>query len=256
MKLIITLFIIFWVTVLNAQTVDILRSDITLNIKSENGNNGVAIAYNAKQKLYYVTYGGNADYPLEVFSENGNNLYSAALGYDARGMNYDPKSNSLKGNLYDEGGYFEIRLDKSGIPTGQKSVILPGKHQPTEQSHGFWVPKSKIIYFRDGITLYIYDMTQGKEKKQIALTGISENTLSNCVDYVILYTGKKGFEFVLVNYTKPGVYLFNLKGAFVKSIGFDSFITIESFFNVGYANNRVWIYNKTDRQWKGYPLFK
>lgn len=256
MKLITILILAFSALTIKAQTADVLKSDITLSIKSESGNNGIAVAYNAKQKLYYVTYGGNTEYPLEVFNESGNNVYSAALGFDARGLNYDPKSNTLKGNLYEEGGYFEIKLGNNGLPTGQSSVILSGKHQPTEQSHGFWVPKSKVIYFRDGATIYVYDMTKGTEKKQIPLTGISESTLSSCVDYVVFFTGKKGYEFVIINYTKPSVYLFNAKGEFVKSVGFDSYITIESYFNTGFANNRLWIYNKTDRQWKGYPLFK
>lgn len=193
----------FFTLFVSSQPLNNPQKDLVLEIKSDDGKNGIAIAYNPEKDLYYAAFGGNKDYPLEVFTSTGKNVYSKEIGFDARGLSYDKKTNCLYGNSYNDGGYYKLLLNDAGIPTGQVENILTGMHQPSDQSSGFFDMKKKRIYFRIGTTIYIYKFKTGTMSKQFKLSGISEREIENCVAYIILYTGKKGYEFILVNYLGP-----------------------------------------------------
>ncbi|PLW94189.1 MAG: hypothetical protein C0592_03700 [Marinilabiliales bacterium] len=240
---------------ISAQPLNNPQKDLVLEIKSNDGNNGIAVTYNPEKDLYYVAFGGNKDYPLEVFTSTGKNVYTKEIGFDSRGIAYDKKTNSLYGNAYDDGGYYKIPLNDAGLPTGQIENIMTGMHQPNAQSGGFFDMKKKLIYFRNGTTIYIYKFKTGLVSKEIELSGISSREVENCVEYIILYTGKKGYEFILVNYLSPKIYFFNKKGEYVTNISLNYEDYMHDFFNLSYANDRLWIYSKDYRRWTGYKLF-
>lgn len=239
----------------SAQPLSNPQKDLVLEIKSEDGNNGIAVTYNPEKDLYYAAFGGNEYYPLEVFTSSGKNVYSKEIGFDARGLAYDKKSNCLYGNSYDNGGYYKIQLNDAGVPTGQLENIMTGMHQPEEQSGAFFNMKKNLIYFRSGATIYTYKFKTGSIHKQFDLTGISAREIENCVEYIVLYTGHKGYEFIIVNYLSPKIYFFNKKGEYVTTIHLNYSDYMHDFFNLSYANDRLWIYSKDNRKWTGYKIF-
>lgn len=242
--------------IVEAQPIDNPQKDLELVISSEDGNNGMAVTWNPTKKLYYAAFGGNADYPLEVFTAEGKNVYSAPIGYDIRGLAYHQKMNCLVGNMYDEGGYFKIYLNESGMPTGQNEVIAQGMHQPDKQSGGTFNTKKGIMYCIGDLQLYQYNIKDGKPIKQFALTGFSAKEYESCVTGTILYTAKKGYEFMLINYVSNKIYFFNAKGGYVKMTYFNPAEYLHDYFNISYCNNRLWTYNKDSRKWTSYILFK
>lgn len=248
-------FLMLFTLAIQAQPLNNPQKDLVLVISSEEGNNGIAVTYNEDKDLYYAAFGGNEFYPLEVFTSSGKNVYSEKIGFDARGLAYDKKTNCLYGNAYDDGGYFKIFLNDAGLPTGQMENIFTGMHQPTDQSGGFFDMKKKLVYFRNDATIYTYKFKTGTSVKQFDLTGISSREIENCVEYVIIYTGKKGYEFILVNYLSPKIYFFNKKGEYVSNVHIDYSDYMHDFFNLSYANDRLWIYSKDNRKWTGFKIF-
>lgn len=238
-----------------SQPLDKAQKDLVLDIKSESGNNGIAVTYNKEKDLYYAAFGGNSSYPLEVFTSSGKNVYSKKIGFDARGLSYDKKTNCLYGNSYDTDGYYKVLLNDAGLPTGQLDNFLTGMHQPNEQSGGAFNIKKKQIFFRSGTNIYTYKMKTGSLQQQFELTGISEREIDNCVEYIILYTGEKGYEFILMNYLSPKLYFFNKKGEYVSGLSIDYDDYMHDFFNLSYANDRIWIYSKDYRRWSAYKIF-
>ncbi|PKP04216.1 MAG: hypothetical protein CVU11_05580 [Bacteroidetes bacterium HGW-Bacteroidetes-6] len=249
------LFIIALLSFLKAQPIDNPQKDLVLVISSESGNNGVAVTYSPKTKLYYTVFAGNAQYPLEIFTEEGKNVYSSSSGFDIRGMYYHAKWNCLVGNLYDDGGYFKIQLSASGMPTGQSEVYLKGLHQPSDQSGGQFNTKKNLMYCINDMQIYQYNMKDGSLKSQIPITGFSDRGYESCVTGSILYSGEKGYEFILVDNVNNKLYFFNAKGVYVKMMYFSPEEYIHDYFNMSYCNKRLWTYNKDSRQWTAYKLF-
>ena len=175
----------------SAQPLSNPQTDLVLEISSEDGNNGIAVTYNPEKDLYYAAFGGNENYPLEVFTSSGKNVYSKEIGFDARGLAYDKKSNCAYVNSFEDGGYIKIQFNDAGVPTGQLENIMTGMHQPGAQSGGYFDMKKKLVYFRSNATIYTYKFKTGAIHKQFDLTGISSRELENCVEYIVLSTGNK-----------------------------------------------------------------
>lgn len=249
------LFLLAIMPSMNAQPIDNPQKDLVLVINSESGNNGVAVAYNSKAKLYYTAFAGNAQYPLEVFTEEGKNVYSSDIGFDIRGMYFNAKSNCLVGNLYNDGGYYRIMLNQAGIPTGQSENYLKGLHQPSDQAGGNFDTKKNLMYCFNEMQIYQYSMKDGSLKKQIPLTGFSERVYESCITGFILFTGEKGYEFMLVDNINNKIYFFNSKGTYVKMVYFSPDEYLHDYYNMSYANKRLWCYNKDSRKWTSYKLF-
>lgn len=239
----------------SAQPINNPVVDLELIISSESGNNGVAVAWNPKNKLYYTAFGGQADYSLDVFTADGKCIHSQPVGLDIRSLNYSMKDHCLIGNAYNNYGYFRINLDINGIPSGNVDRYLTGMHQPTIQSGGAMDKAGKYFYFREGLTIYKYKISDGSNVTSFSLTGISESEINKCVAYCMLYTGVKGFEFAVVNFYNTKTYFFNSQGCFIQSISISHPYEIHDIMNLSYANNHLWFYIKDVRKWVGYKIF-
>ncbi len=239
----------------SAQLADIPRKDIELAITSQSGNNGISVSWNEEKRIYYAVYGGSATYPLEIFSEDGKSIFSKEIGYDIRGMAYHEKWNCLVGNLYDDGGYYKIYLDESGIPDGRTEIVVSGRHQPTSQSGGTFNTRKNVMYTIYDSNIYSYSIEDGLELEEIQLSGLSQKDLESCVSGMVLYTGHRGYEFMLVNYQNYQMYFFNERGKFVKTLSFEPASYISAKYNLAFCNNRLWSYNKNSRKWTSYLIF-
>jgi hypothetical protein len=228
-----------------------LKQVITLIIQSKRGNNGVAVAYHPKKKLYYATYGGNEQYPLEIFTAKGKPVHSEALKFDARGLWYNPSCDCFEGNSYNEQGLYSFTVDKQGLPGTR---INRPFGQPNEQSAACFNPKTqKVIYFNpETVTFDFYNYNSGKLESSIPLNGLDEEQLEG-LNMRLAFTGQKGKELALVNYQKAEIYLFNQStGSYAQTLELPANAPLKTFFNFDASNGLLWLYDVERKIWYGY----
>ncbi|TNE54151.1 MAG: hypothetical protein EP338_08285 [Bacteroidetes bacterium] len=228
-----------------------INKDMELKIKSDNGNNGLAVVYNKKKKIYYTIYAGNKSYPLEVHDLSGTSVYQMRSDVDARGMWYDKKCNCLMGTVYGNAGSYEIELNADGMPV-----------RTTENSKTY-------NFDGQGVAVagkkYIYHMAAGGSlvkvhKKSGAVSQISIKDaypkFYNLNVNGIVYTGIKGHEIGLVNATEKKLVLFNAKtGKMAANIQINADgADVSGHFRVSFANGRLFLYQGNTRSWYGYKV--
>ena len=108
--------------------------DLTLSFQQSGGTNGVAVAYNPHQKLYYAAIAGNPNFPLEVFDEAGNPLWQGTTGQDIRSLWFNKKEKRLEFVAYG-GGLYYYPLDDNGYPSNG-TELWSGLTPPGDQSVG------------------------------------------------------------------------------------------------------------------------
>jgi len=238
---------------LSAQTpVSSASNDLSLVIYSDEGNNGVAVAYDEARGLYYTAYAGNAYYPIEVFDRYGSSKYTGAIGADIRGMWYNPAAKRLEGILYNnEGGYF-ITLDMNGTPLNNN--ITAFSYGMDAQSVATYDPAKKQVIFVQSNEVYLFKANSRKSKK-IKLQPASEDVQ---LVQAPLWTGVKGYELGLLEAGETVLYLFDIKtGRQTARVKLADYYGTEPIyaFNISYCNGRVWLYDKGSRSWYGFPVF-
>lgn len=238
---------------LRAQTpVSSAINDITLPIYSEDGNNGVAVAYDPNRALYYTSYAGNASYPIEVFDAYGSSKYTGAIGADIRGMWYNPAAKRLEGILYDNTGGFFITLDMNGTPLNNN--ITAFSYGMDAQAVATYDAVKKQVIFVQSYEVYLFKANSRKAKKvklQPATEGVQ-------LVQTPLWTGVKGYELGLLEAGETVLYLFDIKsGKQSARIKLNDYYGTEPIyaFNISYCNNHVWLYDKGTRTWYGYQIF-
>ncbi len=229
--------------------------DVMLQVKSEEGTNGLAVAYNPTARLYYSVFAGNGAYPLEVHNLNGESIYQLEIGYDVRGMWYDPKTKSLEGITYNNEGGFVFNLNQAGEPEGSR--LTDFSYGMDAQSVGVYAEKLKMVMFAQNGTVSFFKKGKAGVKKQVVLSlpgdvGIIENAP--------MYTGIKGFELAFLDQNSALVHYFNGKtgsysGSTILNIGKCAEVNEWPWgFRVSYCNNRVFIFDVLTRTWTGYKL--
>ncbi len=225
---------------------------ITLEFTLEEGTNASAVVWNKDKQLYYAVFAGNQDYPLEVFSVGGEQLYGGKAGIDVRGLWYNAKSKRLEGNSAGNAGIFAIDLDRIGNPADAK-VVIAGQIQPDFQSVGAFDSKKQIIYYYNTGEIYPYKLKSGKAIKSFKITDCPTD-IENLNSTTVIYTDIKGSELGVLDYNSQKVYLFDLKGKFSATIELPSDATSNDFFCFSYANNKIWLYDIETRTWSGYSF--
>jgi hypothetical protein len=241
-----------------AQEKKTLKKVLELKIEGEGGANGAAVVYNPVAKLYYAAIAGNISYPLEVFDAKGKLVTDGQLetGADVRGLWYSPATKTLQANTYDEGGWVSYKLNGKGIP-GEPSTLFSGMRQPHAQSFGSFDEKAELVYFLYALTVHIYDAKTGNELKQVELFPEldEEEALEMQEAYnktVVMATGKRGKEFMLLNLGKNTIETFNLDGQKVESVAVPEGVQLYPMFNASFTNGMVWFFNKETRVWTAY----
>jgi len=229
------------------------KADLHLKMEQAEGSNGAGVAWNPERQLYHAAFAGNASYPLEVFDAQGQNIYQRETGFDVRGLWFNPKENALEGNAYEDAGYFRIQLNFTGLPSGSAFTFLDGRHQPDDHAVGAFNPKKKeVLFYHDG-EIVRYKAKNGKQSKAIRLDHSDASSLNTTA---LVYTGQKGYEYGLFDYSTGTLHLFNKKGAFVNNAILPADSPDNSVFNLSYANQRLWLFDKTEREWIGYRVFR
>jgi hypothetical protein len=229
-----------------------------IKLKYQNQSKGTyanTVVYNPKLKMYYAAYAGNATYPLETFDETGKQLYTTETGADLRGMWWNPETQKLEANCYQDGGLVTIQLKSNGYAGGNPSPILTGRHQPDDQTSGaFDYDANEILYYMDG-KLYKYSRETGDMRESIRLKNIPVD-LDN-IDYnALIFTGRARMEAGILNYVDKEVYFFDkATGELTKTLKLPSDAPTSDRMRFGFANNYLWLYDHDVRTWTGYKLF-
>lgn len=236
--------------------VSLANCDLTLAIEESGGTNGVAVAFNPASNLYYTAFAGNSVYPLEIFDASGKFISSQEIGYDARGLWYNPATKSLEGIMYDNMGSFSLKLNIDGGISGATEKSF--SYGMEGQTVGGFSDKKKMILFVEGLTAYMFK--PGKTKsKTVVLTPTNPNAELNTNGPI--FTGVKNYEIGLFEAETMTVHLFSSSSgketASVKlaSGSCDEVENLPTFFRVSYCNERVFLFDTESRQWTGYKIF-
>lgn len=251
---------------LQAQTSPTLKKTLELKMPKTvdddmPGTRGAGVAWHPVQKKYYAVFAGNAEYPLALFDVKGKLLSEEDLTamIDTRGIWYDPVSKTIAGNGYGEGGWFNYKINSTGVPSDY-NIKIEGMNQPDAQSVGAYNPAVKQVLFLYGDQVLFYD-NKGQVKDSVEIhwglkKGEDEDEIGSADDYnltTVVYTGIKGQELGLLNTTLSQVELYDIKTGYLsKTFSLPDDAVTESMFNFAYTNGMYWLFNMEERTWTGY----
>lgn len=229
------------------------KADITLRYTSEGGTNASAVVWNPDKKLYYAVFAGNEDYPLEVFNADGDYFANNNAGIDVRGLWYNKKTKYLEGNSAGSIGLFSMNIDREGVPFDVNN-FHKGQYQPDYQSVGTFNPQRKVIYYYYQGKIFVYKHKISKKKpKEIKLKNCPAD-FENINATSMIFTGRRGEEFGILDYQLKKVYLFNRKGEYTAYIKLPDSAITDDYFRFSFANNRIWLYDSESRSWTAYKF--
>lgn len=255
MKTTLTLLMVLVMQLSFAQTpVQTAQKDMQLTIQADNGYNGLAVAYNPKENVYYSVFAGNMGFPLEVHDGlTGASISTKEVGADVRGMWYNPKKKQLHGILVgNEGSYV---MDMEGTMISSPKIINVGYGLDFNDIARF---HNKKVYFLNGNGLTVFKQGKTKAVKNIypEAFGIQGAESFNMLGF--FHTGVKGYEIGVYNFVEEKLYLINEasgKTAAKVDIAFDSEYLELDRFKISYANKHLFLFDVNKRQWDGYRLF-
>jgi len=236
-----------------AQPISNPTHTITLTITQGDGTNGASVAHNPSKNIYYCAIAGNTAYPLEAFSKS-ENIYQGTIGFDARGLWYNEKENTIEGNNYDGQGIYSIPLDGKGLPSGEAEYKYAGG-QPEAQAVGVYdAATGTILYFDIANEQIIrYKRTSGKPGKPLTLKGCPADYEN--ISSAMIYTGQKGYEFGIFDFMDAKVYFFDKKGNYTATSTMGDDAPYNDLFNFSYANGYVFLFDTGMKEWLGSKVF-
>lgn len=245
---------------LPAQAIKVVKAKqkVKFVMKGDKGTNGAGVAWNPKAKVYYACFAGNVSYPLMMFSKKGKLINETLKTLaDVRGFWFNSSQNRIEGNAYlDENtspGYFYRNVDSKGVPGADTYVKFPELDAPTEQSVAAYDFNNDELVYRDREYVTRFSKKDGMKKGGLTLSlpeGVSWDDIS---EYSIIYTGKKGEEYGVLDYSRGKVYLFDSStGLATKSVTLPEEAPDPKMFNFSYANNMFWVFSTLSRTWYGY----
>ncbi len=260
MKTLGTIFLMFFGTATFAQSLkSSVDCDMSLQIVSEEGNNGLGVTFDEKGQRYYTAFAGNSTYPLEAFNVLGNYVYTTELGIDARGFWYNPSKKCLEGIGYGNKDAYSIAITPSlGTTAVAPTIITETETYGMEtQQVGAYCGKKGILFVQGGSAHFF--KKPGKKAKVVSLNLNSSQDALNMISPI--YTGVKGKEIGLFNSESMTMEFYSASnGAFAGTVNLNYYSCVEELdvpysFRVSYANNRVWIYDTYSRSWLGFSVW-
>ena len=229
------------------------------------GTRGAAVAWHPLQKKYYAVFAGNMGYPLAVFDAKATRISGdeQTAMIDTRGLWYNPTTNKITGNAYNNYGWFTYKIGTNGLATDYES-IAEGMFQPNMQSVGVYNPIEKRVLFLNGSMIMQYNANReavdsstvihwGRKKAEGAMPGEDMYMTPEEYNTTPVYTGIKGRELAFINITNKQIELYDAKTGFLTSmLALPEDVATEPFFNFAYANNIYWLFDIKNRTWIGY----
>ncbi|MEY3444801.1 MAG: hypothetical protein RLZZ519_3082, partial [Bacteroidota bacterium] len=232
-----------------------LKSGFTYQMKLEDGTNGAAVAWNPDKALYATVIAGNPTYPLETFDRNGKALGQGEAGFDWRGLWYNAKQQRFEGNGAGEEGWATLNLNGSNEPDGV-DILESGQNQPDFQSVGaydFVTNKVVFLNFESiAIDLYAYGDVEDIISIELAIDGEDTEGFNSTT---VGFTGKSGYEFVLLDFTNGQLVFFNRKGEQTAKSKLPKDAPLSDMFCFSFTNDHAFLYDKDARIWYAYKVF-
>jgi hypothetical protein len=227
---------------------------ISYRFQDGSGTNASAVVFIPGPNVFITVIAGNADFPMEVFDPQGKTLASMPAGLDMRGMWYNPATKQLEANAAGEDGWYSMTLDAKGVPNGSWTLIRSGQNQPDFQSVLSYVaPKKKLVTFYDGNFSY-WGRKNAKEKVRYQ-HGTPGDTDWYINPTTAAYTGNDDFPIAVLELNGEQVLFFDLKGKYLAATKIPGGLPEIDGFRFSFANKRAFVYDATERIWKGYKVF-
>ena len=228
----------------------------TLTLSPVSGSVRIDVAYNPLLDLYYTVTGGSANLPIETFNGTGAKvLSSTTIGYDWRGIWWNPNTGQLEGNTCSAcpAGIRLQDLNVNGYAVGSGTSLF-GPNQPSFNSHGDYDHiNDELIYYYNG-DVYRVDHSNNTNLPTITLDlAAASVSTSNLNLNLVGYSGIVGSEYMVYDHTNERVLFFNMTGNYQGASQLPSGIPpTGSLFNTGFANGQVWL--RSGITWKGYSV--
>jgi hypothetical protein len=232
-----------------------LKSGFTYEMQLEDGTNGAAVAWNPDKALYAAVIAGNPTFPLETFDRNGKALGQGEAGFDWRGLWYNVKQQRFEGNGAGEEGWATLNLNSNDEPDGV-DIIESGQIQPDFQSVGTLDYVTNKVMFLDfeSITIDLYAYGDVDYRTYIELA-IDADDMENYNSTTVGFTGKSGYEFVLLDFNKGQLVFFNRKGEQTAKSKLPKDAPLSDMFCFSFTNDHAFLYDKDARIWYAYKVF-
>lgn len=228
--------------------------ELKLKLKSKSGYIGNEVVFNSDKRIYYTAFAGNASWPCETFDEKGNYLAESEVGFDMRGLWYNPNLQTFEGNGYNDVGVKQLVLDANGFPTGHVNTVFTGFNQPDPQSVGDYdFDSNEIIFYHEG-KIYRYKREDNSFIGSYDLLDLPP--IGNINTTTVIYVGQIGAEIGILDFAKKEVLFFEKNtGKYAGKSKLPGDVITNDKFRFALANNCAWFYDVDERIWYGYKVF-
>jgi hypothetical protein len=232
-----------------------LKTKFSYQFQQEDGTNASAVAWNPDQELYATVIAGNTSFPFETFDRNGGPLVQSEANFDWRGLWYNPKTKRFEGNGAGEEGWVAANADDNGSLEDVES-LLSGQYQPDFQSVGTLDYVTNKVMFLDfeSITIDLYAYGDVDYRTYIELA-IDADDMENYNSTTVGFTGKSGYEFVLLDFNKGQLVFFNRQGEQTAKSKLPKDAPLSDMFCFSFTNDHAFLYDKDARIWYAYKVF-
>ena len=232
------------------------KAGLQLAVKGEGGVNGSAVTWIEAFKNYYAVVAGNADYPLETYSENGEHLQTIYAGADLRGLWYNPEYHILEANMFDYHDIVSFEVNEDGL-LYDEDPLEEVFELPVDEPQGVFCLNSShkvYVWYSNAENELVFMNTESGEisgRLKLKLPAASDAMNHTTV----VFTGIKGGEYGLLNYREKSVYLVDQLTCNVSAtIELPKDAITHDGFRFSYANGHVWLFDAGKRVWTGYRI--
>lgn len=222
---------------------------------SATATNHATVVWHPVRQRYYSLRIGSTAFPLETWLPTGGlSIAQTTCGIDSRGLWYNPGTGQVERNCLNALGWATVDIDASSNALSTYTQLFTGMNQPNGQSIGSYDPVLDQVVFYNAGNAYFYARATGLLVQTLPLTGA---TFTNVTLYSVGWTGRAGYEILLVDYVTKQALLFNrATGAFSGMSQLPAATATHSQFRFSYTNNRLWFFNSTLRKWNAYCIWE
>ncbi len=227
-------------------------SDVTLQCAGTLQNKSAVAFYPTQNKYYSVNQGTQAN-PIEMFPATGGPaLASAPQATNYNGFWYNENLGILEGNVSNQNTIVQHSINPvNSYPLGiTVTVGLTGI--PSAQSCGQFDPVNNQVIYYNALSLQKYNRSTGALMSTVPVTGLPSTSLNSTS---LIFTGISGSEVGLYDYVNRKIYFVNdVTGAYSGFCQLPGSAPTPSAFCLGYANNRVFLFDNLTMCWYGYKV--
>lgn len=248
---------VFTLAPVHAQKAVTAKQKMKVVIPDGSGTNAASIAWNPKNKTYYTCYAGNSTFPLYMFSKKGKITNTMTTRIDTRGFWFNENQNRLEGTAWNGAGYgpgyFYRTVDKKGVPGEDQYVKFPSMQEvPDYCIPAYDKDRDELVYI-DQNFITRFSHKDGSEVGSVNLklpSGVSWEDINMTT---VIYTGKKGEEYGVLDFVVGKVYLFDMtSGNVTKTVTLPAEAPDPHYYCFAYANGMFWTYSTLSRTWYAY----